>query len=58
MPLGDGLLIDTEVCDDVLGAAAEPPSDGTLLDPPGLIPGDAQQAGGQSMARRSNQAVN
>lgn len=43
MLLRGGLLIDTEVRDDVLGAAAEPAGDGPLLDTPGLIPGDAQQ---------------
>ncbi len=66
MPLCDGPLIHTEVRDDVPGAAAEPAGDGSLLDTPALILGDAQQPAApftkhsrsQSTARRSNQAVN
>jgi hypothetical protein len=41
--LGDGFLIDAHVRHDGLGPSTQPPGDRPGLDPPGLVPRDAQQ---------------
>lgn len=45
VPLRDGLLIDTEMLDDLLGASMQPASDRPCLDPPGFVPRETQQSG-------------
>ena len=42
MPLGDGLLIDPNPADDLWDPARQPPLDRPRLDPPALVPADAQ----------------